>query len=148
MELTRRTLIAALDLRYTPRHTSALRPPPYGSSPTHLNSSVSVYDGGNHLCSRHIFRSIIKNRLWWRAHKGESSREPWSTLASRNPSCFVLTCSRESITTAACSIGKQYSDSLPPPEDSICLRDSKEICNAPKVSTERDPGDSEAMQTS
>ena len=76
LELTRKTLIATVDPRYTPRHTSALAPPPQGSPLIHLSSSVAVYEDGNRLCSRHIFLSTIENLFRWWVHKTESSREP------------------------------------------------------------------------
>lgn len=58
-EWTRNTLIATLELWYTPRHTSALPPPTDGSSPTLFSPLAMVYEVGNNLCSRHIFRSTI-----------------------------------------------------------------------------------------
>ena len=61
IELTRRTLIATLEPRYAPRHTSALVPLPQGYLPIHFNSSVIVYEVGSCLCSRHIFLSMIEN---------------------------------------------------------------------------------------
>ena len=131
IELARRTLIATLEPRYAPRHISALPPPPQGYSPIRLNSSDIMYEGGNRLCSSHIFLSIIENLFRWCAHRGEPShkpsREPSFTLAGCYPlGRFALTCSKISIASIACSIGRSSSDSRPPLEDSTCLRDSKE----------------------
>jgi len=80
-EGTRNTLTATLEPRYIPRHTSALPPLPDGDSPIVFTSSVVVYEDGNNLCSRHIFRSITENLSWWYAHKPDPSREPSLTLA-------------------------------------------------------------------
>ena len=80
-ELTRKTLIATLEPRYVPRHTSALPPLPQGYSPISLSSSVVVYDGGSRPCSRHIFLSTMENLFRWWAHSGEPSREPSLMLA-------------------------------------------------------------------
>ena len=60
-EWTRNTLTATLEPRYSPRHTSAFPPLPYGISPIVCNSSAIAHEGGNSLCSRHIFLSIREN---------------------------------------------------------------------------------------
>ena len=61
LEWIRNILMATLEPRYSPRHTSAFPPLPYGISPIVCNPSAIAHEDGNSLCSRHIFLSTREN---------------------------------------------------------------------------------------